>query len=58
MSEGEGAPGGTWVDREVVVDMGIVTSRKPADLPVFIDKVFEVIAEGRMAERPVAGVPR
>ena len=50
--------GGTWVDREVVVDMGIVTSRKPADLPVFIDQVFEVIAEGRTAERPVAGVPR
>jgi protease I len=36
--------GGQWVDREVVSDKGIVTSRKPADIPAFnreIIKVFE-----------------
>ena len=39
--------GGNWVDREVVVDEGIVTSRRPDDLPAFIEKVTEEIAEGR-----------
>jgi protease I len=39
--------GATWVDREVVVDRGIVSSRKPADLPAFIAKMLEEFAEGQ-----------
>jgi protease I len=39
--------GATWVDREVVVDRGLVSSRRPADLPAFIDKMIEEFAEGR-----------
>ena len=39
--------GGTWVDEEVVVDEGLVTSRTPDDLPAFNAKVIEEIAEGR-----------
>jgi protease I len=38
--------GGDWVDREVVVDDGLVTSRKPDDLPAFCEKAVEEIAEG------------
>lgn len=38
--------GATWVDREVVVDSGIVTSRKPQDLPAFNKKMIEEFAEG------------
>ncbi len=38
--------GATWVDEEVVCDQGLVTSRKPADLPAFCDKLVEEIAEG------------
>jgi len=43
--------GGTWVDRDVVVDQGLVTSRKPADLTAFCDKAVEEFAEGRHAEQ-------
>lgn len=39
--------GAEWVDEEVVVDYGLVTSRKPADLPAFNRKMVEEIAEGR-----------
>jgi protease I len=39
--------GGTWVDREVNVDQGLVTSRKPDDLPAFTAKMVEEIAEGK-----------
>jgi protease I len=39
--------GGTWVDEEVHVDEGLVTSRKPDDLPAFNAKVIEEFAEGR-----------
>src|ERR671937_1936133 len=39
--------GGTWVDEEVVVDRGLVTSRKPDDLPQFIEKMLEEFAEGK-----------
>ncbi|HVM11400.1 MAG TPA: type 1 glutamine amidotransferase domain-containing protein [Actinomycetota bacterium] len=38
--------GGTWVDEEVHVDNGLVSSRKPADLPAFCRKLVEEIAEG------------
>jgi protease I len=38
--------GANWVDREVVVDKGLVTSRKPDDIPAFNRKLIEEIAEG------------
>jgi protease I len=39
--------GGTWVDEEVVVDQGLVSSRKPDDLPAFCAKLVEEFCEGR-----------
>jgi protease I len=39
--------GATWVDEEVVVDRGIVSSRKPDDIPAFNRKMLEEFAEGR-----------
>src|SRR5690606_40134760 len=39
--------GAEWVDEEVVVDRGLVTSRRPDDLPAFCSKMIEEIAEGR-----------
>jgi protease I len=39
--------GAEWVDREVVVDQGLVTSRKPDDLPAFCAKMIEEFREGR-----------
>jgi protease I len=39
--------GGLWVDEEVHVDQGLVTSRKPDDLPAFCAKAIEEFAEGR-----------
>ena len=41
--------GGNWVDEEVVVDHGLVTSRKPDDLPAFNAKMIEEFAEGKHA---------
>jgi protease I len=41
--------GADWVDQEVVVDEGLVTSRKPDDLPAFCAKMIEEFAEGRHA---------
>jgi protease I len=46
--------GGKWVDQEVVVDQGLVTSRKPADIPAFNRKMIEEIGEGIHAGRKVA----
>ena len=43
--------GGTWEDRDVVVDQGIITSRKPDDLDAFVTKIIEEIGEGRHANR-------
>lgn len=39
--------GGNWVDKEVVVDAGFTTARKPADLPAFNKKIVEEIKEGK-----------
>jgi protease I len=39
--------GGHWVDEEVHVDKGLVTSRKPDDIPAFNAKMVEEFAEGR-----------
>jgi protease I len=36
--------GAEWVDQEVVVDRGLVTSRKPDDLPAFCEKMIEAFA--------------
>jgi deglycase len=41
--------GGNWVDEEVVVDQGLVTSRKPDDIPAFNAKMVEEFAEGKHA---------
>lgn len=38
--------GGDWLDEEVVIDNGLVTSRKPDDIPAFNEKLIEEIAEG------------
>jgi len=42
--------GANWVDEEVHVDAGLVTSRKPDDLPAFCDKIVEEFCEGRHEE--------
>lgn len=39
--------GAHWVDQEVVVDEGLVTSRNPDDLSAFIDKIIEETREGK-----------
>jgi protease I len=41
--------GATWVDEEVVVDSGLVSSRTPDDLPAFNAKVIEEVSEGEHA---------
>jgi protease I len=46
--------GANWVDQEVVVDNGLVTSRKPDDIPAFNRKMVEEFAEGVHAQ---AGTP-
>ena len=50
--------GANWVDQEVVVDRGIVSSRKPDDIPAFNKKMIEEFAEGRhggAGKRQLAG---
>src|SRR4051812_14283521 len=47
--------GGQWVDEEVVVAQGLVTSRKPDDLPAFNDKMVEEFAEGEHKVHATAG---
>ena len=39
--------GGEWVDEQVVTDRGLVTSRKPDDIPAFNHKMIEEFAEGK-----------
>jgi protease I len=46
--------GGTWVDEEVHTDRGLVTSRKPDDLPAFNAKIVEEFAEGVHPEQAEA----
>lgn len=43
--------GANWVDQEVVVDQGFVTSRNPGDLPAFNAKLIEEIKEGKHQEQ-------
>jgi protease I len=43
--------GATWVDEQVHVDQGLVTSRKPDDIPAFNAKLIEEFAEGRHVEQ-------
>lgn len=43
--------GATWVDQKVVRDGGVVTSRKPDDIPAFNEQVIELFAEGRRGQR-------
>jgi protease I len=44
--------GGTWVDEEVHVEQGLVTSRKPDDIPAFCAKAIEEFAEGAHEDLP------
>jgi protease I len=46
--------GADWVDREVVVDHGLVTSRKPADIPAFNRKMIEEFAAERYSRQRAA----
>jgi deglycase len=46
--------GAHWVDRDVVVDNGLITSRKPQDIPAFNKKIIEEFAEGRHARQRAA----
>lgn len=46
--------GAKWVDAEVVVDNGLVTSRSPDDLPAFNQKMIEEFAEGVHMQQPAA----
>jgi deglycase len=48
--------GGNWVDEEVHVDAGLVSSRKPDDLDAFCDKILEEFAEGVHSEQREATV--
>jgi len=46
--------GAKWVDKEVVVDQGLITSRNPKDLEAFCAKIIEEVGEGRHEQRAVA----
>jgi protease I len=46
--------GAKWVDEEVVADNGLVTSRKPQDIPAFNRKMIEEFAEGAHRKQKTA----
>ncbi len=46
--------GAKWVDKEVVVDNGLITSRNPDDIPAFNQKMIEEIAEGKHQRQKTA----
>lgn len=46
--------GARWVDRDVVVDDGLITSRKPADIPAFNKKMIEEFAVSRRSRQRAA----
>jgi len=50
--------GAKWVDREVVEDNGLVTSRKPDDLPAFNKKVVELFSQASQHEAQPVGPAR
>ncbi|SIO22473.1 protease I [Rhodovulum sp. ES.010] len=43
--------GADWVDREIAIDNGIITSRNPGDLPAFVGKIVEEVEEGKHSRR-------
>jgi protease I len=45
--------GAKWVDKEVVVDHGLITSRQPSDIPAFNRKMIEEFAEGIHEEQKI-----
>ena len=45
--------GGEWVDEEVVVDRGLITSRTPKDLPAFCAKLVETFAQDQSAHQVI-----
>jgi len=49
--------GAIWVDQEVCVDHGLVSSRKPADIPAFNQKMIQEFAGGRRAQGAEAARP-
>ncbi len=48
--------GAEWVDKEVVTAAGLVTSRKPDDLPAFNEKMIEEFSEGKHVGQKAAGM--
>ncbi len=50
--------GGEWIDEEVVTDEGLVSSRKPDDLPAFCAKIVAELAEGRHEVASVGATAR
>lgn len=50
--------GANWVDQEVVVDNGLVTSRNPHDIPAFNRKIIEEFAEGNHQKQPLSTTAR